>query len=164
MLHGFTNGETAVYDRYPHLDRAVLQCIHALSVPVRLGIPSIARTQTLNWSIQHSLCSLECAFLLNHWLQVIAQGIESSGIQTIRDDERKLLNMFLRIVREADLMVPSDCADGDANAVRRLAASTVRLWAETFKGFHVFEISHVVEESLAIVAGILDAQLGSSAW
>jgi len=162
VAHGFTDGKTAVYDRSPHLDRAVLQCIHALSVPVRLGIPYIARTQTLNWSIQHSLCNLECAFLLNHWLQEIAQSIDSSGTQTIRDDERKLLNMILRIVREADLMEPSDCADGDANTVRRLAACTVRLWAETFKGFHVFEISHVVGESLAIVADILDAQLQSS--
>lgn len=156
VAHGFTDGKTFVCDRSPHLDRAILQCIHALSVPVRLGIPFIARTQTLNWSIQHSLCSLECAFLLNHWLQVIAKSIEASGVQTIRDDERKLLNMILKIVREADIVEPLDWADGDANAVRYLAASTIRLWAETFKGFHVFELSHVVGESLTIVANELE--------
>jgi hypothetical protein len=163
IAHGFTDGKTAVYDRSPNLDRAILQCIHALSVPVRLGIPFIARTQTLNWSIQHSLCNLECAFLLNHWLWVIARSVEISGVQSIRDDERKLLNLILKIVREADLIGPSDWVDGDANAIRHLAASTVRLWAETFKGFHVFEISHVVGESLAIVADILDAKIESSA-
>lgn len=161
VAHSFVDGKTTVYDRSPHLDRAILQCIHALSVPVRLGIPFIARTQTLTWSIQHSLCHLECAFLLNHWLETIAQSIEVGGVQTIREDERSLLKLIHSVIREADLMEIPDWPLGDATAVRRLAACSIRLWAETFKGFHVFEISQVIGESLAIISGILEAQLGS---
>ncbi|KAH8697116.1 hypothetical protein BGW36DRAFT_427090 [Talaromyces proteolyticus] len=55
IVHAFTNGKIHVSKRSPHLDRAILQCIHALSVPVRVGITFVARIQTLNWSIQHSL-------------------------------------------------------------------------------------------------------------
>jgi hypothetical protein len=51
--------------RSARLGRAVLQSAHALSIPVRIGIAFVARTQTFSWSIQHSLCNLECAFLLS---------------------------------------------------------------------------------------------------
>jgi len=51
--------------RSPRLSRAVLQSAHALSIPVKIGINFVARTQTFSWSIQHSLCNLECAFLLS---------------------------------------------------------------------------------------------------
>jgi hypothetical protein len=51
--------------RSTRLGRAVLQSAHALSIPVKIGIAYVARTQTFSWSIQHSLCNLECAFLLS---------------------------------------------------------------------------------------------------
>jgi len=54
--------------RSPHISRAVLQSAHALSIPVKIGIAFVARTQTFSWSIQHSLCNLECAFLLSESL------------------------------------------------------------------------------------------------
>lgn len=163
IARALIDGRPAVCQRSPFLDRAVLQCIHALSIPVRSGIQFIARTQMLNWSMQHSLCNLECTFLLNHWLQEIARCIEVFGVQNLRDDERKLLGMIYTVIREADLTELSDWADDDAGAVRRLAASTARLWAETFGGFHVFNISQVIGESVTIIADILDSRLASSA-
>ena len=51
--------------RSTHIIRAVLQSAHALSIPIKIGIAFVARTQTFSWSIQHSLCNLECAFLLS---------------------------------------------------------------------------------------------------
>jgi hypothetical protein len=51
--------------RSPLLSRAILQSAHALSIPVKIGINFVAHTQTLQWSMQHSLCNLECAFLLS---------------------------------------------------------------------------------------------------
>lgn len=51
--------------RSPLLSRAILQSAHALSIPVKIGIKYVAHTQTLLWSMQHSLCNLECAFLLS---------------------------------------------------------------------------------------------------
>lgn len=161
IARALIDGRPAVCQRSPFLDRAVLQCIHALSVPVRSGIKFIARTQTLSWSMQHSLCNLECTFLLNHWLQEIARCIEVFGVQNLRDDERKLLRMIYTVIREADLTELLNWADDDAEAVRRLAASTARLWVETFGGFHVFNISQVIGESVTIIADLLDSRLAS---
>lgn len=161
IARALIDGRPAVCQRSPFLDRAVLQCIHALSVPVRSGIKFIARTQTLSWSMQHSLCNLECTFLLNHWLQEIARCIEVFGVQNLRDDERKLLRMIYTVIREADLTELLNWADDDAEAVRRLAASTARLWVETFGGFHVFNISQVIGESVTIIADLLDSRPAS---
>lgn len=51
--------------RSPLLSRAILQAAQALSIPVTIGINFVAYTQTLWWSMQHSLGNLECAFLLS---------------------------------------------------------------------------------------------------
>jgi hypothetical protein len=60
----FSNLRRICLSRSPSLDRAVLQCIHALSIPVRIGIQNVARTQILQWGIPHFVSHLECAFLL----------------------------------------------------------------------------------------------------
>lgn len=163
IAHRLIDSKITVSPRSPFLDRAVLQCIHALSIRVRSGVHFVAHTQILNWSMQHSLCNLESAFLLNHWLQDIAQCIETSGLQKIRDDERKLLSIIYSLVREADLTDLSDWPTDDASAVRRLAACSARLWAETYRGNHIFEISQVVADTLAIMADVLDTPLSAAA-
>ena len=63
--------------RSPDIIRAVLQSAHALSIPVKIGIAFVARTQTFSWSIQHSLCNLECAFLLSKSLILFADLLEN---------------------------------------------------------------------------------------
>jgi hypothetical protein len=57
--------------RSPLLSRAILQCAHALSIPVKIGIKYVAHTQTLLWSMQHSLCNLECAIVLSKSFAVL---------------------------------------------------------------------------------------------
>ncbi|CAG9955464.1 unnamed protein product [Clonostachys rosea f. rosea IK726] len=156
IAQAFVDGRISVCIRSPHLDRAILQCIHALSIPVRVGIAFVARTLTLNWSFQHALSNLECAFLLTHWLGVIASYVESSGINMLRSDEQKLLRMLAALVRETEYGDSLDSLGDDASRVRNLAACVTRIWAETFKGFQVFEIVYVVGRSLSMVADILE--------
>ncbi|EXJ83976.1 hypothetical protein A1O3_04643 [Capronia epimyces CBS 606.96] len=50
---------------------AILYAVHALSLPVRLGIESVGRSQAFFWSIRHGLSSLECAVLLAKWLMAV---------------------------------------------------------------------------------------------
>ncbi|KIV92492.1 hypothetical protein, variant 1 [Exophiala mesophila] len=60
---------------------AILYAIHALSLPVRLGIESVGRSQAFFWSIRHALSSLECAVLLSKWLTAI-HGTRSEAISS----------------------------------------------------------------------------------
>lgn len=54
--------------RSSRLTPALIYSAHALSIPVRLGIDHVARSQAFFWSVRHSLASLECAILLSKWL------------------------------------------------------------------------------------------------
>ncbi|KAJ0120750.1 hypothetical protein J7T55_015482 [Diaporthe amygdali] len=152
-------------DRSPHLDQAVLQCIHALSIPVRVGIAFVARTQTMNWSVQHALCNLECAFLLTQWLLVVSECVEASGLEALRVSERRLVNVIVSLVRETELGDSFD-EDGQSHAVqiRNLASSTMLLWAQMFKGYHVFDMVQLVGSGLAMLAERLGEQPASSTF
>ncbi|KAM0553142.1 hypothetical protein ACHAPJ_007429 [Fusarium lateritium] len=158
IARALTDGKIGVCNRSPHLDRAVLQCIHALSIPVRFGIAFVARTLTLNWSFQHALSNLECAFLMTYWLRSLAICVESSGLGVLRPDEQKLLDMIVALVRETEFEDLLDSARDHASQIRRLAACVARLWAETFKGCQVFEIVYIVGRSLSVVADTLQQE------
>lgn len=55
------------------LTPALIYSAHALSIPVRLGIDHVARSQAFFWSVRHSIASLECAILLSKWLLSLAE-------------------------------------------------------------------------------------------
>lgn len=54
--------------RGPRVITALLYAVHALSLPVRMGLEYVSRHQMYFWSCQHSICALECAVLLWNWL------------------------------------------------------------------------------------------------
>jgi hypothetical protein len=99
IAHALRN--TPNLQRDPRLTPALLHSAHALSIPVRLGIDFVARTQTFFWSIQHSICSLECAFLLSKWLAALARMTTGSGAP-LSDHERKLLLWVRSLLEESD--------------------------------------------------------------
>lgn len=141
--------------RSPSLDRAVLQCIHALSIPVRVGIPYVARTQTLYWSTQHFICHLECAVLLTLWMQNIAEAVHVNGLASLREDERKLLAMAQSLVQETHLREAVAIGQGGEEEnhvinINRLAVLMSRLWAEISGGIHVFDFVRRIGKSLAV--------------
>lgn len=150
--------------RSPSLDRAVLQCIHALSIPVRVGIPYVTRTQTLHWSIQHFICHLECAVLLTLWMQKIAEVVHVNGLASLREDERKLLAMAQSLVQETHLREAAAIDQGGEEEnhvinINCLVVLTSRLWAEISGGIHVFDFVRRIGNSLGVIADVLESQV-----
>ncbi|KAF2972805.1 hypothetical protein GQX73_g759 [Xylaria multiplex] len=141
-------------------NRAVLQAIHALSMLVKLGVNYVARRKSSEWSMQHSLCNLECAILLSKWLLTLASICPTDAPPS--HDERSLLEMLRHMLDETEFAVPidpslsgggpghpssnMDTTINDNNKLRQLAAAVIRLWAETFKGSHIFDIVKVIVE------------------
>lgn len=156
-----TNTQLCPLARSPSLDRAILQCIHALSIPIRIGIPYVAHTQALHWSTEHTICYLECAFLLTRWMQEAAEVVRIGGMAALRDDEQKLLGMTRNLVGETNLEVV-DSTEEPSIQIRRLAAATARLWADISSGIHVFHFEHRVGLSLSIIADFLESELSRS--
>ncbi|KAH9988426.1 hypothetical protein F4779DRAFT_277214 [Xylariaceae sp. FL0662B] len=151
------------------LNRAVFQAIHALSMLVKEGVNYVARRKSSEWSIQHSLCNLECAILISKWLMTLA-SIGPTGVPP-EPEERNLLETLRHMLNETEFAVPIDpslsggpghvisnvdIAANDSTKLRRLAVAVIRLWAETFKGSHIFDIVKVIGTGLEVYADLLE--------
>lgn len=105
--------------RTPKLVRAVLHSAHALSIPVKIGIHLVAQTQTFMWSIQHSLCTLECAFLLSKWLEALS--LQTSG-PLVTHDEQKIATLVKTMLDETEFAMPDDVPMESPAAMKYLSA------------------------------------------
>ncbi|KAL1954683.1 hypothetical protein VTO42DRAFT_835 [Malbranchea cinnamomea] len=144
--------------RNPRLIMALLHSAHALSIPVRLGIDFVARTHSFFWSIQHSICSLECAFLLSRWLLSIPA---TQAEQRLSEHERKLVLWVKSMIDETDMSVSSLSGTelnflNDPVQVKQLSVTVVRVWARTFKGNTSWPIVDLIGASLEIYADLLE--------
>lgn len=144
--------------RSPRLIMALLHSAHALSIPVRLGIDFVARTHSFFWSIQHSLCSLECAFLLSRWLLALPA---TQSEQKLSEHERKLFLWIKSMMDETDMAIePTEGSEldilNDPYKVKQLSVAVVRVWARTFKGNTSWAIVDLVGSSLEVYADLLE--------
>ncbi|KIW99512.1 uncharacterized protein Z518_11251 [Rhinocladiella mackenziei CBS 650.93] len=140
--------------RTPKLVRAVLHSAHALSIPVKIGIHLVAQTQTFMWSIQHSLCTLECAFLLSKWLEALS--LPDSG-PTVTNDEQKIATLVKTMLDETEFAMPVDVPIDSPAAMKYLSAGVLRVWAQVFRGAQTWAIVDVIGTSLNIYADMLEA-------
>ncbi|KAL2410889.1 hypothetical protein ABEF91_000675 [Exophiala dermatitidis] len=146
--------ESPSVKRTPKLVRAVLHSAHALSIPVKIGIHLVAQTQTFMWSIQHSLCTLECAFLLSKWLEALS--LPESG-PTVTSDERRIATLVKTMLDETEFAMPVDVPIDSPAAMKYLSAGVLRVWAQVFRGAQTWAIVDVIGKSLNIYADMLEA-------
>jgi hypothetical protein len=186
---------TPLLVRSLRLQWAVFQAIHALSMLVKAGVNYVARTKSLEWSIQHSrkndeslsptchrsadqfrflVCNFECAILLSKWL--LSLSSIGPNEPPASSEEKKNLEMVRRMLDETEFAVPidpslggpgggnggsgqssgMDMASSDSTRLRQLAAAVIRLWAETFKGSHIFEVVRVMGSGLDGYADLVE--------
>lgn len=141
--------------RGPGLITALLHAVHALSIPVQLGIDFVARTHSFYWSVQHCLSAVEYAHLLTRWLLALPGPTELSR------HERMLFLWITRLLDETEhgIGIPMENRLDlvqNLDIVRRLSISIVRVWARIFNGNTSWEIVDVVSASLKAYADLLE--------
>lgn len=67
--------------RSPRLCRAVVQAIHALSMLVKMGVNYVAKTKSLEWSMQHSCKPFFFFSLLSFTFPLYSFSVSSSAYQ-----------------------------------------------------------------------------------
>lgn len=72
-------------ERNDNLLSALLYSTHALSIPVRLGIDRVARSQAFFWSVQHAISSFECAIFLGKWLCSLPSSLQEGSLSRKRN-------------------------------------------------------------------------------
>lgn len=125
--------------------RAALHCVHALSIPVRIGLSFIAHTQSFYWASQHALCSLECALFLSKWLATVTD----SPLSGLAKEETLVLDFVIQIVAETPFRASRESLLG---ARFRLSKTVMLAWASLYPGGNVWEMVDLVGESMKACA------------
>ncbi|KAJ6121287.1 hypothetical protein N7512_003752 [Penicillium capsulatum] len=113
------------------LTRAVLYSAHALSIPIKIGVNIVARNQAFAWSLQHSLCALECAYVVSKWLAAIQPRVREGSFDV---EEARLLTYLTDLVGEAD-------SEGEPQANQSdLRLRVIRVWAKLLSGVAVWDV------------------------
>ncbi|KAE8151067.1 hypothetical protein BDV25DRAFT_139224 [Aspergillus avenaceus] len=127
---------------------ALLHATHALSIPVKLGLEYVSRSQAFVWSIQHALCGLEFAVLLSKWLQAVGRTQQQHPLE---EHEQRLLNWVRRIVEEGRNSLDDEDTTSDLDC-DRLAFFVVRLWARIMRGNAQWPFVDIIGHSLEMYA------------
>ncbi|RYP39858.1 hypothetical protein DL767_001977 [Monosporascus sp. MG133] len=128
---------------------ALLYAAHALSVPVRLGVDRVARSQAFFWSVRHSLSGLECAVLLSKWLRSLKDSVDNS--RPLNDSEDRILHWVSCIVEEAWDVVDFDEVEPVASTrsdPSSLGAAVLKIWAHFFKSNTQWPFINIIGLSL----------------
>lgn len=129
--------------------RAALHCAHGLSIPIKLGLAFVARTQVHLWSNQYALCSLEAALFLAKWLEAILLAQK----QQLTAQETLVLKFVL------DMIAETEHAAEESHLLaqpKRLGAIIARLWATLFRADSVWQIVGLIGQSLTAYADLID--------
>ncbi|USP78953.1 hypothetical protein yc1106_06227 [Curvularia clavata] len=140
--------------RSPKINRAVLHSAHALSIPIKIGYRLVAKTQSFIWSIQHSLCTLECAYLMSKWLEALSTP---NPDPPITEDENRIVAIVKSMLDETEFALPPDIIPNSPNFMRQLSAGVLRVWAMIFKGSQTWAIVDVIGSSLNLYADMLES-------
>ena len=143
--------------RGPGFITALLHAVHALSIPIQLGIDFVARTYSFHWSVQHCLSALEYAHLLTSWLRSLPDG----GLARLPSHERKLYLWITRLLDETDMGIKLPIENRlelikDPDNMKQLSCSIIRVWARSFSGNLCWGIVDVISASLKAYADLLE--------
>ncbi|KAH6900539.1 hypothetical protein B0T10DRAFT_600815 [Thelonectria olida] len=129
---------------------ALLYATHALSIPVRLGVDRVARSQAFFWSVRHSLSALECAVLLSKWLGSLQASVKTVPLSGSED---RILHWVRCVVEEAYAVVDFDEEEEEEGAGLRLdpqglSIAVLKIWAHFFKRNTQWPFINIIGASL----------------
>ncbi|KAH4187115.1 hypothetical protein HBH98_003530 [Parastagonospora nodorum] len=150
IANAFRSGPTI--RRSAKITRAVLHSAHALSIPIKMGYRLVAKTQSFIWSIQHSLCTLECAYLMSKWLEALSAEYPDPPAS---EDERRIVAIVKSMLDETEFALSPTISIDSPNYTKHLSAGMLRVWAMIFKGSQTWAIVDVIGSALNLYADML---------
>jgi hypothetical protein len=140
--------------RSAKITRAVLHSAHALSIPIKMGYRLVAKTQSFIWSIQHSLCTLECAYLMSKWLDALS--VENPD-PPATEDEKRIIAIVKNMLDETEFALSPFISADSPSYTKHLSAGVLRVWAMIFKGSQTWAIVDVIGSALNLYADMLES-------
>ncbi|KAI7363812.1 amidase signature enzyme [Hortaea werneckii] len=151
-------GKVGTVERGSAVTTAISHSVHALSLPIRMGIEYVSRSQMFFWSCQHSLCGLECAVFTWKWLETIHV---SCDLQRLSEDEACMVDWIRSLVCEATQSVGTQVIPSAEQNVANLSfaelgVSVLRLWSRVFIGNTMWPVICQIGKSLEMLASTVE--------
>ncbi|KAK1460311.1 regulatory protein [Colletotrichum melonis] len=138
-------------ERGPQLVYALLHAVHALNIPVQLGIDYLASCQAFFWSLQHCFCSFEAAVFLSKWLYMLAETQDTGEL------DKCVVNEALASVKAIDGYDLSTLEDNTSHSLETLGHLVIKLFAKMFERCNsAWPIMRTIGQSLHEYASLLD--------
>jgi hypothetical protein len=118
-------------ERNDNLLSALLYSTHALSIPVRLGIDRVARSQAFFWSVQHAISSFDGAVFLGKWLCAIPRPFCEA---VLARSELRILHWVRCIIQEAYAVTDFEEGLEVPDEPFALGLAVLRIWCRFFRG------------------------------
>ncbi|KAJ5984562.1 hypothetical protein N7481_006661 [Penicillium waksmanii] len=134
---------------------ALIYAIHSFSIPVRLGLDYVARSQAFFWSVRHALSSFECVVLLSKWLFQLAVTREPN----LNAKERRILRWTSLVVEEAYDSIDFDDESPITrhSGPRELGLGVLAIWSRFFQHNTQWHFINILGQSLSLYAGVMAA-------
>lgn len=167
--------------RGPRLTTALLHAVHALSLPIRMGVDYVSRSYVFYWSCQHSLCGLDTCVFLWRWLNVTHQSCNSDPltgkyshsqrarltslltmVQPHLVDENRViawLRTLITEVHETVDLVSLGFADAQVHAwsLKTIGLFVLKIWARILSKNSLWPIISTIGLSLDQMVSMLEA-------
>lgn len=159
--------------RGPGLATALLHSVHALSIPVRMGVDYVSRSQMFFWSCQHSICALECGIFVWKWLgeieatskevQITGESMLTSRCEVQLCDnvssvaENQIISWVRALVAEClESLEPCDIGLEDRNVEHltpsQLGKAVLLIWSRILAGNSLWPLIRQISETFHILA------------
>ena len=159
--------------RGPRLTTALLHSTHALSIPIRMGVDYVARSQVFFWSCQHSLCGLDTSIFLWKWLDVTHKSIATAPltgqyerfhndvalaeIPPLLVDENRVVDWLRSLIIETHetvdlIMLGFRDADVHKWTLHQIGVAVLKIWARVLSANSLWPVISKIGMSLDFVA------------
>jgi len=150
---------------------ALLHAVHALSLPVRMGVDYVSQSQWFYWSCQHSICALESGVFVWQWLHSIEDDAGQSEItskcalatrlsppaKVSQAAEKRILCWIRALVREAlESVDRGDLGLSKENiehaSASRLGSAVLLIWSRVLSGNAMWPVIGHISNACALLA------------
>ncbi|RAK99339.1 fungal specific transcription factor domain-containing protein [Aspergillus ibericus CBS 121593] len=123
---------------------AAYHATHFLATLVKLGVQYFKHNQSILWSIEATLCGLECSIFLEQWLHRVQDTMHDIPLT---DHEVRLVDWIKEVVYEG-LSSVNNCSFDRTGGPAKLPDQIITVWSEIMQGNSPFPFIKMISEVL----------------
>ncbi|KAL2811007.1 hypothetical protein BJX63DRAFT_433825 [Aspergillus granulosus] len=123
---------------------AAYHATNLLATLVNLGVQYVKQNQSILWSIEATLCGLDCSIFLEKWLRRVQDTMHDTPLT---DHEVRLVDWIQEVVHEG-LSSANDCSFDSFTRSAISPDQIITVWSQIMQGNSPFQFIRMISEVL----------------